>query len=107
MMGENRAHTPSIARVLKQLEPTTLPIAIALSPLSAEMKLTVSSGIDVPTATIVRPTINSGTRKRAANATEPSVSNIAPMMISASDAIRIKYSISVSEKIIDKGINIF
>jgi hypothetical protein len=82
-------------------------MAIALSPLSAEMKLTVSSGIDVPTATIVRPTINSGTRKRAANATEPSVSSIAPKMISASDAIRIKYSIFVSEKIIDKGINIF
>jgi hypothetical protein len=93
MMGENTAHTPRIAKVLKQLEPTTLPIAIALSPLSAEIKLTVSSGIEVPTATIVRPTINSGTRKRAARAVEPSVSNIAPTMMSANAPIRIKYSI--------------
>ena len=91
-MGDSTAHTPRIANMLKMLEPTTLPMAIALSPLSADMKLTVISGIDVPTATIVRPTINSGTRKRPANATEPSVSNIAPKMMSASDTMRIKYS---------------
>ena len=92
-MGENTAHTPRIAKMLNVLEPTILPIAMALSPLRAEIKLTVSSGIDVPTATIVRPTINSGTRKRAAKATEPSVSNIAPKMMRASAPIRIKYSI--------------
>ena len=61
MMGEKSAHTPSMASTLNMFDPTIFPIAIALSPFSAEIKLTVSSGIDVPIATIVSPTINSGT----------------------------------------------
>ena len=87
MIGEAKAHTPKIKRMLKMFEPMTLPMAMSPLPASADMKLTVSSGIEVPTATIVRPTINSGIRSFCATATEPSVSSIAPTMISTNDII--------------------
>ena len=66
-----------MTRVLKRFEPVTLPIAIEELPLIADIILTVSSGIEVPTAITVRPMINSGTRKRAAIPTQPFVSRSA------------------------------
>ena len=77
-IGRIIAQIPRIIRVLKIFEPVTLPIAISLLPLMADKVLTVSSGIDVPTAITVRPTINSGTRKRAAIPTQPLVRRLAP-----------------------------
>jgi hypothetical protein len=94
-IGANREHTPKIRNVLKMFEPTTFPIAMSVWPSNAEMILIVSSGIDVPTATTVRPTINCGTRRRSAKATEPSVSIIAAMIIKANEPISNKYSISI------------
>ena len=61
IMGETIEQVPSTANMLNIFEPTTLPIAMSPWPPIAEIKLTASSGIDVPTAITVRPTINSGT----------------------------------------------
>ncbi len=63
-------------------------MAMSLLPLTADMTLTDSSGIDVPTATTVSPTINSGMPRRSARATAPSVSSMAPMTITASPMAR-------------------
>ena len=49
-----------MTNVLNRLEPVTLPIDIAPLPSAADKTLTVSSGIDVPTATTVSPTIKFG-----------------------------------------------
>jgi hypothetical protein len=54
-IGANRAVQPTIINVLKILLPTTLPIAMSALPLRAEETLTVSSGAEVPNATIVSP----------------------------------------------------
>ncbi len=48
----------------------------------AESTETTSSGVEVPMAITVRPTMNSGTRKRWASAAAPSVSKLAPARIS-------------------------
>ena len=90
IIGENNAHTPKMRKVLKMFEPTTLPMAMSVWPPIAEITLIVNSGIDVPTATTVSPTINCGTRSRSANATEPSVSIIAATIIRAKAPISIK-----------------
>ena len=46
---------PTIISVLKILLPTTLPMAMSALPLSAEDTDTVSSGAEVPKATMVSP----------------------------------------------------
>ena len=81
-MGENRAVTPIITRTLKILLPTTLPTAISALPLSAEMKLIVSSGAEVPKATMVRPITRSLTPHLRAMAEAPSVRALAPTRMS-------------------------
>ena len=49
--------TASTARMLRMLEPTTLPMAMSVWPLRAEPMVAASSGRLVPIATIVRPMI--------------------------------------------------
>ena len=61
-IGANSAVHPTIISVLKMLLPTTLPIAISALPFRAEETLTVSSGADVPKATMVSPMTIEGMR---------------------------------------------
>ena len=64
--------TPRISRVLKMLEPITLPTAMSALPLIAPMKLTTISGAEVPMPTIVRPITNSLTPSLRAIDDDPS-----------------------------------
>ena len=48
--------TPKINKILKILDPITLPKAISFSPFFAATALVTSSGSEVPTATTVNPT---------------------------------------------------
>ena len=95
--GRISAQIPRITKTLKMFEPTTLPIATSLLPAAAESTETTSSGIEVPTATIVRPMMNSGTRKRWATAAEPSVRKFAPPRISPRPTSSNRMSIVLSE----------
>ena len=91
--GRMRAQTPRMTNTLKMLDPTTLPIATSLFPATAESTDTTSSGVEVPTATIVSPMMNSGTRSRLASAAEPSVRKLAPARIRPRPASRRRISI--------------
>ena len=82
-----------IPRILNILDPTILPIATSELPSNAPMKLTTSSGIDVPTPTIAAPMTKSETWNFLATVTEPSTRKSAPKAIPANDANRIRYSI--------------
>ena len=55
---------------------------------SAEETLTVSSGAEVPNATIVSPITIGGIRKRLATEAEPSVNPLAPRRMRISPPIR-------------------
>lgn len=77
-IGANKAVQPTIINVLKMLLPTTLPMAISALPLRAEDTLTVSSGAEVPNATMVSPITMGGMRKRLATEAAPSVNPLAP-----------------------------
>ena len=68
-------------------------MATSLFPAMAERTETTSSGVEVPTATIVSPMMNSGTRKRWARAADPSVRKFAPARISARPVRRRSMSI--------------
>ena len=87
-IGANRAVQPTIINVLKILLPTTLPMAISALPLRAEDTLTVSSGAEVPNATVVSPMTIGGIRKRLATEAEPSVSPLAPKRMRINPPIR-------------------
>ena len=76
--GRIRAQTPRMTKTLKRLDPTTLPTAMSDCPPRADSTETTSSGVEVPMATTVSPTMNSGTRNRCASAAAPSVSRLAP-----------------------------
>ena len=91
--GRIRAQMPRMTKTLKMFEPTMLPIATSLLPAMAESTETTSSGVEVPTATIVRPMMNSGTRSRWATAAEPSVRKFAPARISPRPTISSRISI--------------
>ena len=70
-IGKHNAVTPAIPRILKILEPTTLPIATSAFPFNAPKKLTTNSGIEVPTPTIAAPITKSDTRYFLAMDTAP------------------------------------
>ena len=74
--------SPRINKVLNMLEPITLPTAISALPWKAPVKLTTSSGQDVPKPTIVRPITNSLTPAFRAIPEAPSTSQSAPRTIS-------------------------
>lgn len=97
-----RAQTPRMRKTLKMFDPTILPMATSLLPAAAESTETTSSGVEVPTATMVSPTMNSGTRKRWARAAEPSVRKLAPPRMSASP--RMSRKISMLRKGIFQGL---
>ena len=86
--GEKSAQMPKMNSVLKMLDPTTLPIAISALPENAEAKLTVSSGSDVPTATMVIPMTNSLMFNFFAIADEPIVNQLAPRVIKVKPTTR-------------------
>ena len=83
LMGTIAAVQPTIIKVLNMLLPTTLPNAISALPFSAETILTVSSGADVPNATIVSPITRLDIWKRLAIEAAPSVRALAPINIRA------------------------
>jgi len=72
-IGATRAVTPPMARMLKRLLPTTFPSEMSALPLRAEVRLTMSSGEEVPKATMVSPTTSGDTPKRRASVEAPSV----------------------------------
>jgi len=73
VIGVTRALIPPMTSTLKMLLPTTFPIDISELPLRADSRLTMSSGEEVPKATIVSPTTRGDTPKRRASAEAPSV----------------------------------
>ena len=83
VIGATMAAQPTMSMAFIVLLPTTLPTARSGVPLMADIRLTNSSGADVPAATIVRPMIISGTFMRRASADAPSVSRSAPLSTSA------------------------
>jgi len=62
---------PKMSRIFAILLPTILPNAILLSPFKEAAKLTTSSGIDVPNATIVKPMTSEETPNLFASEEEP------------------------------------
>ena len=87
-IGANIAVMPIMARTLKMLLPTTLPIASSALPLMADTMLMTSSGADVPKATTVNPMTSSDTPHRFAMLEAPSVNMLAPTNMNANPAIR-------------------
>jgi hypothetical protein len=87
-IGANKAVQPTIINVLNMLLPTTLPIDISALPFKAEETLTVSSGVEVPKATIVSPITIEGMLNRLAIDEAPSVNPLAPNKMSTSPPIR-------------------
>ena len=86
-IGAIAPESPTMSKVLKILEPTTLPTAKSGVPLSAEIRLTQNSGILVPIATMVSPITICGIFIRSATATAPSVRRSAPHNTMAMPAI--------------------
>ena len=80
--GAMMAVNPMMAKALKILLPTTLPIAISVLPSMADIRLTTNSGALVPAATMVKPITNEEMLKRRAMLDAPSVSQSAPFTIS-------------------------
>jgi hypothetical protein len=64
--------------MLQILLPTTLPTAIMLLPFIDEIRLTTSSGAEVPKATTVRPITIGVTPRLRARLEEPFTSHSAP-----------------------------
>ena len=79
-IGATAAEQPTMSRVLKMLEPITLPTARSGVPFRADIRLTNSSGAEVPAATMVRPITISGTRMSRASFEAPSVIRSAPQI---------------------------
>ena len=97
-IGTIMAVTPMITNTLNILLPTTLPMASSGLPCNADTMLITSSGADVPNATTVRPTIRSETPQRLAMADAPSVSMLAPSIISARPTIKNTISRIISQR---------
>jgi len=94
-IGANRAVHPTIINVLKILLPTTLPTAMSALPFRADDTLTVSSGAEVPKATIVRPITMEGIRNRLATDAAPSVRQLAPIKMRSNPPISSNISMSI------------
>lgn len=80
LMGANTDEIPRIQKILKIFEPTILPTAISFCPFRAATIDVISSGIDVPMATIVRPITRSETPNNCAILTAPSTNIFHPTM---------------------------
>ena len=88
-IGSIADDVPKMSRMLKILEPTTLPTAISLSPFFAATIEVTSSGSDVPKATIVSPIMASLSPKTRAISLAPSTDKSPPIMIPTNPAIHI------------------
>ena len=84
-IGNSIAVTPRMPSTLKILEPTTLPMATSELPETAPLRLTSSSGNEVPNPTTTAPITKSEILRRRAIATEPSTKRSAPKAIARSD----------------------
>ena len=71
------------------------PIAMSALPFKAEEMLTVSSGVEVPKATTVRPMTMGEIRNHIATEAAPSVKPLAPIRMRTSPPMRSKMSIYV------------
>ena len=91
--GKNIAVRPRIPNTLKMFEPTILPIATSAFPFNAPRKLTVISGIDVPTPMIAAPMTKSDTLYFLAMDTAPVTRKSAPKTMPTRETIKIMYSI--------------
>ncbi len=63
---------PNISKIFAMLLPRIFPNAMSPLPLTAAMMFTISSGIEVPKATIVNPITNVGIPNFLASDEEPS-----------------------------------
>ena len=82
LTGHINAVSPRMNKTLKIFEPITLPMAISAFPSSAPVRLTTSSGHDVPKPNIVSPITNSLTPAFLAFEDAPSTNQSAPRTIS-------------------------
>jgi hypothetical protein len=71
--------SPRIRPMLAIFEPTTLPIATSVTPPSAALTETTSSGIDVPRATTVMAMISVGSPKADARRVAERISHSPPI----------------------------
>ena len=71
------------------------PKATSVEPFSAARMFTISSGKDVPKATIVSPITSVGTRNFLANEEEPSIRKSAPFTKNTIPIKKSKYSITM------------
>ena len=83
-----RAAAPNTKRRFAMFEPITFPKAVPVFPPKTAIKLTMSSGADVPKATIVSPIIKDDTPYFLAKAEEPSTNQSAPLIKIAMPKIR-------------------
>src|SRR5690606_22197769 len=77
-MGDTRPETPSTQRILKILLPTTLPTAMSRWPRIVAITDVITSGKEVPAATIVKPITASLTPQAVANSTALCTNQRAP-----------------------------
>jgi len=77
-IGLNTADNPSTRAMLQILLPTTFPTAIMLLPCIEEIRLTTSSGADVPKATTVKPMTIGVIPRLRARLEDPLTSHSAP-----------------------------
>ena len=80
IMGRIAEEIPTTTRILKMLEPITLPREISFVPLRLAERLTAASGKLVPIETTVRPMIKDGTFSFPAMEDAPSTKKSAPLM---------------------------
>ena len=96
--GTNSAAAPIATRVLKTLEPMTLPRLMAFEPASAAERLMPSSGRLVPSETSVSPMMRDGIFKERAMFDAPSTNQSAPFIRSVIPMISPKSCVKISIK---------
>jgi len=74
------APTPKMKRILKILDPITLPSAMSVFPFRALASDTTSSGAEVPKETMVSPITIGAMRSLVARLDDPSTRKFAPLI---------------------------
>lgn len=97
VIGATIAVTQRMRNILAIFEPSTFPIAISVSPEMAAKSDTISSGILVPIATIVRPIIASEILHFFARAIDPSTRRLPPTVRRTSQAMIAKSERSIGK----------
>ena len=92
--------TPSTKKMLKRLLPMTLPRAIAVSPFLAAMTEVMSSGNDVPIATMVTATTDSLMPIDVAMPEAPLTNNSPPKINTASPTRKISADFQIGKSFI-------